>query len=169
MNAWKAGGAVLTKDYFEHQLERIREIRLSLHMFYQKITDLYATALDYDKTAAWRRDSLPLCRMKCISLSTAELQPKSLRIAQYGLIDLVGCGKISTEIAMIHSSGIITRKILVSSRALVRSLVKGGKVGKETNLLQCTRRWSVWSGLKRVFSTLVNGFCLKQSGLFERR
>lgn len=48
----KSGGSVLTKDYFEHQLERIREIRLSERMFYQKITDLYATALDYDKTAA---------------------------------------------------------------------------------------------------------------------
>ena len=48
----KSGGSVLTKDYFEHQLERIREIRLSERLFYQKITDLYATALDYDKTAA---------------------------------------------------------------------------------------------------------------------
>lgn len=48
----KSGGSVLTKDYFEHQLERIRETRLSERLFYQKITDLYATALDYDKTAA---------------------------------------------------------------------------------------------------------------------
>ncbi len=48
----KSGGSVLTKDYFEHQLERIREIRLSERMFYQKITDLFVTALDYDKTAA---------------------------------------------------------------------------------------------------------------------
>ncbi len=47
----KAGGSVLTKEFFERQLEKIREIRLSERKFYQKITDIYATALDYDSTA----------------------------------------------------------------------------------------------------------------------
>lgn len=47
----KRGGTVLTNDYFEKQLERIREIRLSERRFYQKITDIYATAIDYDPTA----------------------------------------------------------------------------------------------------------------------
>jgi hypothetical protein len=47
----KRGGTVLTKDYFEKQLEKIREIRLSERRFYQKITDIYATALDYDPRA----------------------------------------------------------------------------------------------------------------------
>lgn len=44
----KNGGTVLTKDYFKEQLERIREIRLSERRFYQKITDIYATSIDYD-------------------------------------------------------------------------------------------------------------------------
>ena len=44
----KKGGSVLTVDYFEKQLEKIREIRLSERRFYQKITDIYATSLDYD-------------------------------------------------------------------------------------------------------------------------
>lgn len=44
-------GTILTKDYFEEQLERIREIRISERRFYQKITDIYATAIDYDRTA----------------------------------------------------------------------------------------------------------------------
>jgi len=48
----KSGGSVLTEDFFERQLEKIREIRLSERKFYQKITDIYATALDYDPTAA---------------------------------------------------------------------------------------------------------------------
>jgi len=48
----KNGGSVLTKKYFEEQLERIREIRLSERKFYQKITDIYATSIDYDVTAA---------------------------------------------------------------------------------------------------------------------
>ena len=41
-------GTVLTKDYFKEQLERVREIRLSERPFYQKITDIYATSIDYD-------------------------------------------------------------------------------------------------------------------------
>ena len=48
-------GAYLTEKYFDKQLERIREIRASERMFYQKITDLYATAIDYDKNAATTR------------------------------------------------------------------------------------------------------------------
>ena len=47
----KQGGSVLTKQYFEEQLQRVREIRLSERKFYQKITDIYATAIDYDITA----------------------------------------------------------------------------------------------------------------------
>jgi len=45
------GGSYLTDKYFEEQLARIREIRASERKFYQKITDLYATAIDYDKNA----------------------------------------------------------------------------------------------------------------------
>ena len=47
----KNEGSPLTKRYFEEQLQRIREIRLSERKFYQKITDIYATAIDYDLTA----------------------------------------------------------------------------------------------------------------------
>ena len=47
----KAGGSILTERYFEEQLQRVREIRLSERKFYQKITDIYATAIDYDVTA----------------------------------------------------------------------------------------------------------------------
>ena len=47
----KNDGSVLTKKYFEQQLEKIREIRISERKFYQKITDIYATALDYDPSA----------------------------------------------------------------------------------------------------------------------
>lgn len=48
-------GTYLTDKYFEEQLERVREIRASERLFYQKITDLYATAVDYDKTSASTR------------------------------------------------------------------------------------------------------------------
>lgn len=47
----KSGGSILTEQYFEEQLQRIREIRLSERKFYQKITDIYSTAIDYDVTA----------------------------------------------------------------------------------------------------------------------
>ncbi|MGI5922694.1 MAG: virulence RhuM family protein [Lentisphaeria bacterium] len=45
-------GGNLTDEFFERQLEKIREIRLSERKFYQKITDIYATAIDYDPSAA---------------------------------------------------------------------------------------------------------------------
>jgi hypothetical protein len=47
----KNDGTILGKKYFEEQLQRIREIRLSERKFYQKITDIYNTAIDYDVTA----------------------------------------------------------------------------------------------------------------------
>jgi hypothetical protein len=47
----KHGGSILDNEFFERQLEKIREIRLSERKFYQKITDIYATAIDYDSTA----------------------------------------------------------------------------------------------------------------------
>ena len=45
-------GHKFTNEFFDRQLQLIREIRLSERMFYQKITDIYATAFDYDKDAA---------------------------------------------------------------------------------------------------------------------
>ncbi len=45
-------GTYLTDKYFDEQLERIREIRASERKFYQKVTDLYATAVDYDRSSA---------------------------------------------------------------------------------------------------------------------
>ena len=47
----KSGGSVLAEKYFEEQLQRVREIRLSERKFYQKITDIYTTAIDYDMMA----------------------------------------------------------------------------------------------------------------------
>ncbi len=52
----KQGGQLFGKDYFDELLERIREIRASERRFYQKITDIYALAADYDKSAPITRD-----------------------------------------------------------------------------------------------------------------
>lgn len=52
----KNSGTILTKEYFDVLLERIREIRLSERKFYQKITDIYATSIDYDKDSKTTRD-----------------------------------------------------------------------------------------------------------------
>ena len=49
-------GSFLDEDYFEHLLEEIREIRLSERRFYQKITDIYATSIDYNKDAPTTKD-----------------------------------------------------------------------------------------------------------------
>ncbi len=52
----KNGGSSLTKDYFNRLLEEIREIRISERLFYQKITDLYATSVDYDRSSKTTKD-----------------------------------------------------------------------------------------------------------------
>lgn len=52
----KQGNQVFGKDYFDELLERIREIRASERRFYQKITDIYALAVDYDKNAPLTQD-----------------------------------------------------------------------------------------------------------------
>lgn len=57
-------GHMFTDDYFDRQLEYIREIRLSERKFYQKITDLYATAFDYDKEAPTTRNFFALVQNK---------------------------------------------------------------------------------------------------------
>ncbi len=57
-------GHIFTDDYFERQLEYIREIRLSERKFYQKITDIYSTAFDYDKDAKTTRYFFQLVQNK---------------------------------------------------------------------------------------------------------
>lgn len=52
----KQGGTVFGRDYFEELLERIREIRSSERRFYQKVTDIYALSVDYDRKAPITRD-----------------------------------------------------------------------------------------------------------------
>ena len=59
-------GTYLTEKYFDEQLERIREIRASERKFYQKITDLYATAIDYDRNSATTKRFMQQFRIKCI-------------------------------------------------------------------------------------------------------
>jgi hypothetical protein len=57
-------GHMFTDEYFERQLQRIREIRLSERKFYQKVTDIYATAFDYDKDARTTQDFFKLVQNK---------------------------------------------------------------------------------------------------------
>jgi len=57
-------GHMFTDEYFERQLQQIREIRLSERKFYQKVTDIYATAFDYDKDAKTTREFFKLVQNK---------------------------------------------------------------------------------------------------------
>ncbi len=57
-------GHMFTDDYFERQMHYIREIRLSERKFYQKVTDIYATAFDYDKDANTTREFFQLVQNK---------------------------------------------------------------------------------------------------------
>lgn len=62
-------GTYLTEKYFDEQLEHIREIRASERKFYQKITDLYATAIDYDKSFGITKNFILQFKIKCITQS----------------------------------------------------------------------------------------------------
>jgi hypothetical protein len=57
-------GHMFTDEYFDRQLQLIREIRLSERKFYQKVTDIYATAFDYDKDARTTREFFKLVQNK---------------------------------------------------------------------------------------------------------
>ena len=57
-------GQIFDEEYFEHLLDEIREIRASERKFYQKITDIYATAVDYSPTAAVSRDFFAMVQNK---------------------------------------------------------------------------------------------------------
>jgi hypothetical protein len=57
-------GHMFTDDYFDRQLQHIREIRLSERKFYQKVTDIYATAFDYDKDSKTTRDFFKIVQNK---------------------------------------------------------------------------------------------------------
>lgn len=57
-------GHMFTDEYFERQLQTIREIRMSERKFYQKVTDIYATAFDYDKDANATREFFQMVQNK---------------------------------------------------------------------------------------------------------
>lgn len=71
-------GSFIGEDYFEHLLAEIREIRLSERRFYQKLTDIYATAVDYNRDAPTTRLFLKRCRTRCIMPYTDIQQQNSL-------------------------------------------------------------------------------------------
>lgn len=117
----KNGGTVLTKQYFEQLLERIREIRLSERKFYQKITDIYATALDYDSSSDTTKRFFAAVQNKIHFAvhgnTAAEIQAERhipmtmmdweerlngfLNMMDYGILH--DKGKISAEMAKLHA------------------------------------------------------------------
>ncbi len=108
---------MFTDEYFERQLQIIREIRLSERKFYQKITDLYATAFDYDKDAKTTRRFFQTVQNKILYLDYAELQAeRQIPISMEdwatrldGFLEFNGnevltdAGKISAEQAKLHA------------------------------------------------------------------
>ena len=71
-------GQIFDEDYFDHLVSEIQEIRASERRFYQKITDIYATAVDYSVDSKTTKDFLQPFRIKCTTLFTAVLLQRSL-------------------------------------------------------------------------------------------
>ncbi len=82
----KNGGSQLTKEYFDKLIEKVREIRLSERRFYQKVTDIYATAVDYDPSAKATK------RFFAAGAEQASLQ-RSWTDCCRGHLQQGGCGK----------------------------------------------------------------------------
>ena len=83
----KNGGTVLTKKYFEEQLERIREIRISERNFYQKLTDIYATSLDYDRNALTTKEFFAMAEGRIdILIGTHKILGKQVKFHDLGLL-----------------------------------------------------------------------------------
>ncbi len=58
-------GQIFSEEYFDHLISEIQEIRASERRFYQKITDIYATAVDYSLDSQITKDFLPPSRTRC--------------------------------------------------------------------------------------------------------
>ena len=71
-------GQIFDEDYFDHLVSEIQEICASERRFYQKITDIYATAVDYSVDSKTTKDFLQPFRIKCTTLFTAVLPQRSL-------------------------------------------------------------------------------------------
>jgi hypothetical protein len=103
----KNDGSVLTKQYFEEQLQRIREIRLSERKFYQKITDIYATSMDYDVSAQATQRFFATVQNKMHWAIPITMQDWETRLNRFiELTDfevLQDAGKVSAEIAKAHA------------------------------------------------------------------
>ena len=79
-------GSFIGEDYFEHLLAEIREIRLSERRFYQKLTDIYATAVDYNKDAPLILINSILCHLMILRIDspiTPLYVKKILHISQH--------------------------------------------------------------------------------------
>lgn len=75
----KQGKALFGKDYFDELLERIREIRASERRFYQKITDIYALAVDYEKSAPITREFFATVQNKLHWAITGKTAAETIR------------------------------------------------------------------------------------------
>lgn len=107
----KSDGSILTKQYFEEQLQRIREIRLSERKFYQKITDIYATSIDYDVTARATKRFFATVQNKlhwAIHGQTA-IEATDREILQ-------DAGRVSAEIAKAHAESEFEKFRIVQDR-----------------------------------------------------
>jgi hypothetical protein len=133
----KRDGSILTKQYFEEQLQRIREIRLSERKFYQKITDIYATSIDYDVTAQstkrffatvqnklhWAihgQTAAEVMALRQIPMTMQDWETRLNRfIAATDREILQDAGKVTAEIAQAHAESEFEKYRIVQDRLYI--------------------------------------------------
>ena len=119
-------GSFIGEDYFEHLLAEIREIRLSERRFYQKLTDIYATAVDYNKDAPLILINSILCHLMILRIDSpiTPLYVKKLHISHHRRnphsISIIKAGRYAPESDIYQpisqaQSGIYQRKLSPNS------------------------------------------------------
>ena len=81
---------MLTDEYFERQLQYIREIRLSERKFYQKITDIYSTAFDYDKNSNTTKKFFKIVQNKMHWAAHGHTAPELINLRANAQLPLMG-------------------------------------------------------------------------------
>jgi hypothetical protein len=115
-------GGFLGKDYFEELLVEIREIRLSERRFYQKVTDIYATAIDYNREAPTTRAFFASVQNKLHFGATGHTAAEIIDLWQAG--HLQGPGRVSMETAQQHALTEFERYRVIQDRVYLSDFDK---------------------------------------------
>jgi len=169
----KNGGSILTKKFFEELLSRIREIRLSERNFYQKITDIYSTAIDYDASAKTTKDFFAMVQNKLhwaihgqtapeVIVSRANAKNKNMGLTSW---QDAPKGKIQ-KFDVVIAKNYLTEKELSSLERIVSAYLD---IAEDMATREIPMTMQDWSNRLDRFITMTDRSVLKDAGKVSRQ